>query len=329
MNEAKIVVLGGGTGASTLLRGLKLYTKRLSAIVNMVDDGGSTGVLRDELGVLPPGDVRQCLVALSDSKRLNQLFDYRFEEGSFKGHSFGNLFLAAVEKMNGDFNEAIATAADVLRIRGKVIPATLDNVRLVMKWPDGEVMRQESTIDAARFAQSPRLATLSSEPNSNANPLALSALTDADLIVIAPGDLYTSLGPLLAIDGIRQSLRTSKIPIVYVSNLVTKAGHTDGLGVKEHAEEIERLAGGAFLSGVIYNTSVPDQRTLERYAQEDSELVHTHNLDGSSRTYSGADLLGEVEQASSADVIPVTRGFVRHDSHKVAAEIIRYLDGVK
>ncbi|HEU5121419.1 MAG TPA: gluconeogenesis factor YvcK family protein, partial [Candidatus Saccharimonadales bacterium] len=135
-NHAKIAVIGGGTGSFNLLKALKQYSHSIAALVNMADDGGSTGVLRDELGTLPPGDVRQCLVALSDSPKVRDLFDYRFEEGTFKGHAFGNLLLSALEKITGDFSEAVETASEILRINGVVVPATLDNVRLKMEWPE-------------------------------------------------------------------------------------------------------------------------------------------------------------------------------------------------
>ncbi|HEU4715847.1 MAG TPA: gluconeogenesis factor YvcK family protein, partial [Candidatus Saccharimonadales bacterium] len=151
-NEIKIAVIGGGTGSFTLLSSLKNYSRSIAAIVNMVDDGGSTGVLRDELGALPPGDVRQCLVALSDSPKIRDLFNYRFEEGTFGGHSFGNILLTALEKMTGNFTEAIETASEILRVNGTVIPATLDNVRLKMEWPQASVILQgERVIDAEYF----------------------------------------------------------------------------------------------------------------------------------------------------------------------------------
>jgi uncharacterized cofD-like protein len=165
--DLNIVVVGGGTGSFTLLSALKNHTNQLSAIVNMVDDGGSTGVLRDELGALPPGDVRQCLVALSDSPKIRELFNYRFEEGTFEGHPFGNIFLTALEKMSGSFNDAIKTASEILRVNGKVIPATLDDVRLKMIWEkEGETLVGQKIIATTYFVNDPRKARLSLVPKA-------------------------------------------------------------------------------------------------------------------------------------------------------------------
>ena len=165
--EVKIAVIGGGTGSFTMLNVLKNYTSRIAAIVNMVDDGGSTGVLRDELGTLPPGDVRQCLVALSNTPKLRDLFSYRFEEGTFGGHSFGNILLTALEKTTGSFAEAVETASDILRVNGAVIPGTLDDVRLRMTWPEASLeLNGERAIDADFFKHDPRRPTLSLVPNA-------------------------------------------------------------------------------------------------------------------------------------------------------------------
>ena len=164
-NEVKIAVIGGGTGSFTMLSSLKKYTTQIAAIVSMADDGGSTGVLRDEHGTLPPGDVRQCLVALSDSPKVRDLFEYRFDAGTFSGHSFGNVLLTALEKITGDFSQAVETAAEILRIRGTVIPATLDNIRLKMEWADKSlILHGERVIDAEYFQHDPRRAELSLEP---------------------------------------------------------------------------------------------------------------------------------------------------------------------
>src|SRR5688572_12810547 len=258
----KIVVIGGGTGSFTLLSGLKHYTNRLTALVNMVDDGGSTGQLRDELGVLPPGDVRQCLVALSESPKVRELFNYRFEEGSLAGHAFGNLFITALEKLTGNFAEAVDTAAEVLRVQGQVVPATLDNVRLTMTWPDQRVVLSgERVIDVDHFVHDPRKATLSLTPMPQANPAAIAAIREADLVVIAPGDLYTSIGPILVADGFGEALKTTAAKVVYVCNLVTKQGQTEGFTVVDHAQEIERFVGAPVLDVVLFSGHRP-QATL-------------------------------------------------------------------
>jgi uncharacterized cofD-like protein len=324
-NQVRIAVIGGGTGSFTLLSALKNHTNQLAAIVNMVDDGGSTGVLRDELGALPPGDVRQCLVALSDSPKVRDLFNYRFDEGTFQGHAFGNLLLTALEKMTGSFSEAVETASEILRVNGVVIPATLDNVRLKMEWAHAStILHGERIIDADFFKFDPRRADLSLVPAAHANPTALAAIEHADLIVIAPGDLYTSLGPLLVIDGIGAALQKTDATIVYVSNLVTKAGQTAGFCVSDHASEIERFIGADVLDYVLYNHQVPSDEIARRYKDEEAFLVEidTDVLERKHYAAIGGNFLGAIADVHQSDVLPVTRSLIRHDSAAVAEALI-------
>lgn len=326
----KIVVVGGGTGSFTLLNALKNRTTDLTAIVNMVDDGGSTGVLRDELGVLPPGDVRQCLVALSQSPKLRELFNYRFEEGTFEGHAFGNVFLSALEKVTGSFSDAVETASEILNVRGKVLPATLDNVRLKMEWPDASItLHGERVIDANLFEKDPRIATLSLVPEASANPSAVKAIIDADTVVIAPGDLYTSLGPLLVINEINEALRDTKAVVLYVANLVTKHGQTDGFTVSDHANEIERFANGQVLDYVLYNQQVPSNDLANKYRETENAFVVQADIETMSSAHYkaiGGDFLGEVAEAHANDRLPVTRSLIRHDPEAVADVIIELHD---
>lgn len=321
-SDIKIAVIGGGTGSFTLLSALKARTSQIAAIVNMADDGGSTGVLRDELGTLPPGDVRQCLVALSDSPKIRDLFNYRFEEGTFGGHSFGNLLLTALEKTTGNFAEAVETASEILRVSGTVIPATFDDVRLKMSWPRASLtLKGERTIDAYHFKKNPRKAKLSLEPTPVVNPMAIAAIEQADLVVIAPGDLYTSLGPLLVIDGVGDALRRTSATVAYVCNLVTKQGQTDGFTVSEHAAEIERFGGGNFLDIVIYNNQVPSRTVLKRYEDEGAYLVRVDDKELATRTYRavGSDLIGPmVRRRASEHRLPVTRSLIRHNASAVS-----------
>lgn len=323
--EIKIAVIGGGTGSFNLLKSLKKHTSQIAAIVNMADDGGSTGILRDELGALPPGDVRKCLVALSDSPKVRDLFEFRFGEGTFAGHSFGNILLTALEKMTGDFAVAVETASEILRINGLVIPATLDNVRLKMAWPDASLeLNGERVIDAEYFKRDPRKATLSLVPVATANPMAISAIEQADIVVIAPGDLYSSLGPLLVIDGIGEALRTTSALKVYVSNLVSKAGQTDHFSVSDHATEIERFAGSEFLDYVIYNNTRPSPTIARRYAEEGGVIttVDQDRLDEAHYQAVGAPLLGKMASAVAGDVIPAKRSLIRHNGAKLATVLM-------
>jgi uncharacterized cofD-like protein len=324
-SDVKIAVIGGGTGSFTLLSALKDHSHSIAALVNMVDDGGSTGVLRDELGTLPPGDVRQCLVALSDSPKVRDLFSYRFEEGTFKGHAFGNVLLSALEKMTGSFTEAVETASDILRVNGVVLPATLDDIRLKMEWPEASVILQgERVIDAQYFEHDPRRATLSLVPNAGVNPMVITAIEQADLVVVAPGDLYTSLGPLLIIDGVGAALRRTNAKVMYVSNLVTKKGQTEGFSVSHHADEIERFAGGPFLDCVLYNQQTPGEELARRYEAEEAYLVaiDTDTLAKKHYKAAGGDFLGAVAVAHKSDTLPVTRSLIRHDATAVASAII-------
>ncbi|MDB5163170.1 MAG: uncharacterized protein JWO54_733 [Candidatus Saccharibacteria bacterium] len=324
-NEVKIAVIGGGTGSFTMLSSLKRYTKQIAAIVSMADDGGSTGVLRDELGTLPPGDVRQCLVALSDSPKVRELFEYRFDTGTFSGHSFGNLLLTALEKITGDFSQAVETASEILRINGVVIPATLDNIRLKMEWADKSlILHGERVIDSEFFAHDPRRAILSLTPDASPNPMAISAIEQADIVVIAPGDLYTSLGPLLVIDGIGEALRKSKAKKFYVANLVSKQGQTDGFAVSDHAREIERFAGTPFLDYVLYNQEAPTEEIAKRYEEEGGyvTLADTDELSKMRYEAVGGNFLGSMANDNGADTLIGKRSLIRHDAKAVAKLIL-------
>ncbi len=308
-----------------LLSALKAHGHNLTAIVSMADDGGSTGVLRDELGALPAGDIRQCLVALSESPKLRDLFSYRFDQGTFSGHSFGNIFLSTLEKMTGSFSEAVETASEVLRVDGRVLPATLDNVRLKMTWDDESVVLSgEHQIDADYFAHDPRTARLSLEPSAAPNPEAINAIQSADLVLVAPGDIYTSLGPLLVIEGIGEALQQTNATVAYVCNLVTKEGQTDGFNVEDHVSEIERFAGSACIDAVIYNEEQPSGELAERYKQEGAYIVQIGNSE-EEHHYSliAGNFIGQLAEPSARDTIPVTRSYIRHDGERLAAEVLK------
>ena len=324
--SVKIVVVGGGTGSFAVLSGLKNRDCELSALVSMADDGGSTGVLRDELDVLPPGDVRQCLVALSSApQQLQDLFAFRFAEGSLAGHSFGNLFLSAVQKMTDDFGEAVRLASDVLQVRGRVIPITLDDVRLVIAWADQAHAEGESAIDVMRFGSHIDPPSLRLEPAAHINQLARQAIFEADMIVVAPGDIYTSLGPLLIVEGVGEALRQTKARIIYVCNLVTKPGQTEGLSVADHAAEIERFAGAPILDIVLFNTGRPSPALARTYAAAGEHLVRADQkaLQDAHYKVSGCDLLSlSIAQSGSADPLAVHRSLIRHDPEKLAEALL-------
>lgn len=327
--DAKIVVIGGGTGSFSLLSGLKYYTKNLTALVNMADSGGSTGQLRDQLGVLPPGDARQCLVALSQSPKVRDLFNYRFEAGDLQGHSFGNLFLTALEKMTGSFADAVETAAEVLDVRGSVVPATLDNVHLVMTWPDEQVVLDgEATIDTVCFNHDPRQAQLTLKPHARANPAAVQAIEEADMVVLAPGDLYTSLGPALVAEGLAEALEQTNAKVVYVCNLVAKKGHTEGFCVADYASEIERFIGRPVIDTVLYNThwmqKSPGSQMNEPWVEIDPPSLAQRHYQTIGGDFLAADVPGEI---NAADPLAAHRNFIRHDGDKVAKQLMELMRG--
>ncbi len=325
----RIVVIGGGTGSFTLLKDLKRYVQDLTALVNMADDGGSTGQLRDELGALPPGDVRQCLVALSNSPRVRDLFNYRFEEGTLAGHAFGNLLLSALEKMTGSFAEAVEGAGEILAITGRVLPMTLDDVHLELVAPDGTVTSSQFVIQDMDFAGVRPQLRLS--PPARLNPSAKQAIMQASLIVIAPGNLYTSLAPALLVDGVGEALAAATARKVYVCNLVTKPGQTDGMTVSDYAAEIERFMNGPKLDYVIYNNVKPNPDLIDKYAHDGEYPVEWDDATLTKAHYraKGLDLVArEIWQGASAgDPIAATRTFIRHDADKVARELMKtYFD---
>lgn len=326
----KIAVIGGGTGSFTLLSELKHYARHITALVNMADDGGSTGMLRDELGVLPPGDIRQCLVALSESPKVRELFNYRFENGSLEGHAFGNLFLTALEKMTGNFAEAVETASEVLNIVGEVHPVTLDKVTLAMRQSDGTVTEGEFEIGHADFGKFKRPDMELLPSTAALNPAARDAIMAADLVVIAPGNLYGSLAPALVVPGMSEALQKTAAKKVYVCNLVTKPGQTDDFSVGDFAEEVERF--GSFgLDYVLYNNNEPPKSLLDRYAKEGEFWVRLDEASSKDRPYVtiGGPFVQTKPYRSAAESDPIadTRTLIRHDANAVARQLMKlYFD---
>lgn len=321
----KFVVIGGGTGSFTLLGGLKNYVRDITALVNMSDDGGSTGVLRDELGVLPPGDVRQCLVALSESPKARDLFSYRFSEGTLKGHTFGNLFLSAVEKMTDSFDDAVEMAAEVLRIEGRVLPITTDKTKLVLTDNEGRVTKGEFKIGHMDFGVSKR-PQITLEPHATIHPDAKQAILDAEVVVVAPGNLYGSLAPALVVGGVKDALKKTKAKVVYVCNLVTKPHQTDGFKVHDYADEIERFIGAQVLDYIIFNTDEPTPTMLTKYTH-DGEFIVEFDLDVMSKKHYqaiGLPLIAtEPIQHKSGDAIALARSLIRHDNDVLARQLMR------
>lgn len=318
----KIVVIGGGTGTFTVLSGLKKYPLDLTAIVAMSDDGGSTGVLRDELGVLPPGDVRQCLVALSASDKLMRaLMNYRFEGGKLKGHSFGNLLLSALEKVTGSFDHAVEKASDILRTKGRVIPATLDKVTLMAR-VGSRTIRGEEKIQTTKLNIS--LKKLWLEPHGRANPKALEVIRSADAIVIAPGNLYASLIPNLLVRGIPQAIKKSKAKKIFVCNLMTKVEHTRDFSVADYTAALEKYLGSS-IDIVIYNNVTPSAKLLKRYAREGDTPISWHTLPRNHKLVGANMLARHAHTPNKIRTAGIESSLVRHDSARLAAVITKIL----
>lgn len=316
----KIVTIGGGTGNFTVLKGLKNYDIDISAIVSMADDGGSTGILRDELGVLPPGDVRQCLVALSDSSRLmRSLMNYRFEQGGLGGHSFGNLLLSALEKVTGSFEKAVEEVGKILFIKGKVIPVTTHQVRLKMILKNCHVLEGEREVYLSQEIEK-GYSSIYLEPYPKANPHAINEILNADLIVMGPGGLHTSLIPNLLVEGVTDALKQSDAKKVFIVNLMNRKGQTSGFKVSDYLAELERFIGEDIFDYVVVNDQSPPKELIEIYAAE-GDLVENDLKDGRIRA---AALLGELRQGAKKDLLK--RNLIRHDSKKLAHELMNIVD---
>jgi len=311
----KVVVIGGGTGSFVVLRGLKKHPVDLSAIVSMADDGGSTGILRDELGVLPPGDVRQCLVALSDSGRLmRSLMNYRFDNGCLEGHSFGNILLSALEKVTGSFEKAVEEAGKILSIKGKVIPVTTNQVRLHMVLKNNKLLKGEREILLYPYSLV-EFKSIYLEPFPTVNPRAIDEMMNADLIVFGPGGLYTSLIPNLLVEGMAKALRESKAKKVFIMNLINKKTQTPGYKSSHYLHEVRRFIGKDIFDAIIINNAHPPVDLLEKYSEE-GELIQNDFKDV---TVIEADILDtEKPEYSKNDVIAHTRALIRHDANKLA-----------
>jgi uncharacterized cofD-like protein len=308
----KIVVIGGGTGLGVLLRGLKEYTSNVTAIVTVSDDGGSSGRLRGELGILPPGDTRNCLLALADTESLMEdLFNHRFQEGAgLKGHNVGNLLLAAMTEITGDFNLAIQELSKVLAIRGQVLPATLTSVTLVAKMASGKIIRGETKITGSGAA----IERICLEP-SQVEPLpeALAAIEEADAVVLGPGSLYTSIIPNLLVQGIPWALAATKSPVFYVCNVMTQPGETNRYTAYQHLKSIIDHGGRSVVDYMIVNTQTISAGMLEKYGAEGAHLV---KVDEELITKTGVKLV-------KADLVN-QYNLVRHDGDKLARVIMKH-----
>lgn len=320
----KITSMGGGTGTFVVLSGLKKHDVDLGVIVNMMDSGGSTGRLRVQLGVLPPGDIRQCFVALSEAPDLwRRLFLYRFESGDLEGHNFGNIFISALEKVSDNYEEVLETAGFVLKIKGKVLPVTHEKTHLCVEYENGKVLKGEGHIDENSLEKS-RIKKAFLDPLVPAYPSAIERILDSDLIVIGPGDLYTTIVPLFLVEGMKEALQKTKAKLVYIVNLMTKSGQTGNYTATNHLTDIEKYIGRK-VDHIVMHKGTIDEHIMEWY-----ESHHEYKV---------ADDLGEdprVVRADIADNTPVqhskadkiasyARSILRHDGGRLAQVIMKLL----
>ena len=266
----RLVAIGGGHGLAAMLRGLKRYTRDITAIVTVADDGGGSGMLREDLGMLPPGDIRNCIMALANTEpTMQQLLNYRFTDGSLAGQSFGNLFLAAMNGISGSFDEAVHRMGDVLAITGRVLPVTNQDVRLEAEFHDGSRTLGESKIFYAKKINNSRIRKVRLVPERpTALPESVRAIRDADIVVIGPGSLYTSTIPNFLVGGIADAVRQSRALKIYVLNIMTQDGETDGYDADDHVRAILEHAGPGVMDVCIANDEPVPPEIMEPYAKE-------------------------------------------------------------
>ena len=313
--EYRIAVIGGGTGLAVLLKGLKRYSSNLAAIVAVSDDGGSSGRLRAELGVLPPGDIRSCLVALADTEDLmDKIFQHRFIHGSgLEGHNLGNLLLVAMTEITGDILSAIRAISKVLKVRGRVIPASLEQVVLGALMDDGAMIYGETSIRNYKS----KIAEIFFVPGKcQATPEALEAIKEAEAIVIGPGSLYTSIIPNLLVSDITGAIAESSARVIYISNIMTEAGETDDMNVMDHINTLNRYLGEGVIDDVLCNSSPIDQTRLNSYKIEKARPVKIFH----------EELLMEMDINIIAEDLMAHNKWAWHDSEKLARAVIKIIN---
>jgi len=322
-----IVIIGGGTGTFTLLAGLRKFPTNNSVIVSSADDGGSTGVLRRELGVMPVGDIRQCLVGLSyTDEAMRDLFSYRFDRGSLAGHTVGNIILAALEKITGDREKTIALAGAMLNVRGAVLPVSLKPTTLSAAYADGRKIIGEHRIDEPRTRRAAPITALALTPRVPANPAALAALEKADAIIFGPGDLYTSVLPNLLVRGVAERIRASSAKKIIITNIMTKAGQTDGFQASDFIRVIASYLGKKGAPSpvdiALINSKKPPVSGRARYQEEGARFVAPDSavIRALDVTVIAEDLLSTAAHRRVAGD-RLHRSTLRHDSDKTARAI--------
>lgn len=309
----KIVTIGGGTGNSILLRGVKKYTSNITTIVTVADDGGGSGVLREDLGMLPPGDIRNCLLSLANTEPImEKLINYRFSNGQLKGQSLGNLLLAAMNDICGDFEVAIKEMSNVLAITGKVLPMTLDDVKLFAELEDGSTIEGESNITFLNRKNGGKIKRVYTSPKLIL-PLkeSIDSIMQADMILLGPGSLYTSIIPNLLVNDISQALKETKADVIYILNIMTQPGETNGYSVTDHVKAIINHANSNIINKIVVNSQEIDKYAKLRYkSTENSTPIYMTQKD-----YENMDELGI--EVIEAEICDIKYDYIRHDSNKL------------
>ena len=309
-----IVALGGGHGLSAILRGLKLYTDDLTAIVTVADDGGGSGMLREDLGMPPPGDIRNCMEALADTESLmQQLLAYRFPDGRLAGQAFGNLLLAALDGVCDSFDQAVARMSEVLAITGRILPVTNANVQLEASFENGTSVRGESKISAAKKEQNCRIHHVRLLPeHTPALPAAVEAIREAEVVLLGPGSLYTSVIPNLLVDGISEAIADSPALKIYVCNIMTQDGETEGMTAQEHLSALLEHGLPRMVDLCLFNSDPISQELLERYSVEDAEPMRVDRKE--------IELLGA--EVVYRPLMDMDCGYARHSGVRVAQAVV-------
>ena len=314
----KIVTIGGGTGNSILLRGVKKFTSNITTIVTVADDGGGSGVLREDLGMLPPGDIRNCLVALANTEPImEKLINYRFSNGQLKGQSLGNLLIAAMNDICGDFNEAIKEISNVLAITGKVLPMTLDNVKLFAELEDGSTIEGESNITFLNRKNGGKIKRVYTSPKLIL-PLkeSIDSIMDADIVLLGPGSLYTSIIPNLLVTDISQALKETKAEVVYILNIMTQPGETNDYSVTDHVAAIIDHANSNIIDKIVVNSKEVDKYAKYRYKSiENSTPIYLTDEDREDMKELGIEII-------EADICDISYDYIVHDPNKLMKAIL-------
>jgi uncharacterized cofD-like protein len=316
-SDLKAVVIGGGSGLSIVLKGLKSVTQNITAIVSVGDDGGSSGIIREDLGILPPGDIRSCIVALADDEsEMGKLLSFRFESGMFKDQSLGNLLIAAMCYIKGNFAEAVKAVSDVLKISGTVLPVTLDDMRIEAELVNGEKVIGESCIPIVSYTLSSPIKSISIEPkDAQAFNFCVRAIDEADMIILGPGSLYTSVIPNLLVGGIQNALTKSHAKKFYCCNIMTQRGETDGFTAFAHINALEQhlFDGYKVFDYVLYNTNInPIHSVLKRYEKEGAYVVLPGDIDSYKDKYHLID----------GDYLMIKNNYAVHDMDKMMQKIL-------